>query len=303
MSIKKLKIAFIAIVAFLLIISMAACGNDEPATSPEAAPEDTPAVEVNPTPEPEPVPEQPSPWKRVDVLGMLSVEVNENWIRSDDGDRTNFYFNEGSGLPVFAFYGDYVSGFSGDTDEGFDEFFEWWLAERFHSQGYDVVSEEFVTNNGVRGVEIIYYSTDDETGKEISRHCIYTIIETTYIALTFSFEKDGESPYLDDVRHVFDSIIRIEVSLYEWPAAYLPEDTPKYPEGDFDVYISSAAVGIFVNNTSEDTLSEYVDLLTKAGWEIEPFDPVRIEWVGARGSWEFIGQTREDGTIAIFFYF
>jgi len=289
---------------------MVGCSKDEPPVTIEKATEDTSTVaketttsETKPDPEPEPEPEPPSPWKRVEVSGKLSIEVNENWICVEGDDRTRYYFEEGSLLPIFAFYDDQVRGFSGDTDAGFDEFFEWWLAERFHNQGLDVTSEEFVTNNGVRGLEIVYYSTDSDTGVDVSRHCIYTIIEQTYIAMTFNFEVDGEAPYLDDVRHVFESIHRIDIDMYEWPSMYLPKDTPEYSDGELRAYIAFNAVNLYINNTTKEILSEYIDSLIKEGWELELIYPEQPTWEGTRDSWRFHGRMQDDGTSAAIFFF
>jgi len=298
----KAKTLFIALVVFLLIGLVAACANDEPVAAPEALPEDIPAAVDDtpappPEPEPEPVVEPPSNWQRVDVFGVLSVEVSKDWIRNDTGDRIIYYFDEGSELPAFAFYTDHVTGFSGDTDAGFDEFFDWWLAERFHNQGLDIISEEFVKHNGVRGLEIVFYDVDDDTGADLIRHSLYSIIGTTYVALTFRFEKGSEGPYDDDVAHVFGSMLLNHVSLEEWPEIYLPEGTPEYKDGEIDnAYASVQVVNININNTSKDVLLEYYDLMKNAGWDIEIVDPELPGAVGTKGQWDFNGWMQSDGT-------
>ena len=303
----RIKTFLIAIVALLLIVSMAACANDEPAAAPAAAPEDTPTVsEDNPAPPPPeslPVPGRvlPTSWSESQVFMFqpgLIVDVSSDWIPRRDGDATIYDFSDGSDLPRLSLYFDYVSGI-----DDFDEFFDWWLAERFYNPEYnasaDVIRQEYVTYNGIKGLEIDYMVNDDG----ILRLALYTFVDRIYYQIRYAFEPNGDGPYLDDVSYVFNSIRTSSAELNEWPTAYLPAGTPVYTDGGSiqgyaytDETFSDIMVDI--NNTSIDALSKFVDQMEKLGWTIGSFDTDSGSGYGSKGQWNVNIFMKDDGTTA-----
>jgi len=296
-----MKVFFIALVVFLLVFSMAACANDEPADAPEAIPEDTPAVVEEDTPAPPPEPEPSSDWKTIDIFGLLSIEINKDWIVSDEGDRIKYYLDGKPEYPNLTVSYDNVSGFDGDSDEGFEAFFEWWLRERFDPFGLEVSRQEFVEYNGVRALEIVFFDVDDN-GDSISRHSLYTIVGTTYIALAFRFEPGGDSSYLEDIAKVFGSIQKNNDALSGWPDAYLPPGTPRYPGGgDLEINLAvEEAVGMTIYNTSESFLMEYIDLLKNAGWNVEGAVS-GFSTQATKDTWFFVGAMQDETTATLNF--
>jgi len=301
----KTRIIYIALamVLALTIAIGAGCANDEPAgvpeALPEAIPETLPPVEEDIAP-PEPEIDLMADWKRVDVRGTLSVLVKRDWVRTEEDDRTKYLFYGDSELPAFAFFTDYVNGYNSENPGEFEAFFDWWLAERFGNQGLDVISQEFVEYNGIRGLEIIF--NDPTDGDTVSRHCFYSLVGTTYVALTFRFELDGEGPYKDDIAFVFGSILKNNVEMTEWPALYLPEGTPVFPDGDFESYAWHEGVQVTVRNTSASALLEFYDLMQSAGWRIELYDDEHSAVDGFKDPWNFNGSMYEDGIANLSFY-
>ena len=314
----KMKTFFVAVVALLLIVSMAACAKDEPAATQGSVSNDTPAVaedtpEPAPPPEPEAVPGKvlPANWNESQIFvfesGLL-VDVNADWVRKVDGESIVYYFSEDSELPRLSLYYDYVRG-----DDDFDEFFEWWLAERFYNpeynSGVDVIRQEYVTYNGIKGLEIDYIDNNDGT----LRLAFYTLVESVYYQIRFAFEPNGDGPYRDDVAYVFNSIRETYAELNEWPTAYLPENTPIYNDGDniqvrTSGTMSSGNIIVSISNTSIDALSKYADQMEKLGWEIYYFntdeDGVGGGGSGDKGNWGVSMGMKEDGTTAgLEFYF
>jgi len=310
----KIKVFFIALVVLLLIVSMAACGNDEPAATPEALPEDTPAASED-TPEPAPPPEPvavpgrvlPASWSDSKFFIFSSgfvVDVSADWIPGSDGVATIYSFSGDSDLPKLTLYTDYVSGY-----DDFDEFFEWWLAERFHNPEYnagaEVFREEYVTYNGIKGLEIDYIDSNSGT----LRHTFNTFVDRTYYQIRFAFEPGGDGPYLDDVAYVFNSIRNNFTEIDEWPIAYLPAGTPIYTDGGSiqgNAFMSEDYGNVMVNisNTSADALSKFADQMEKLGWTMYSFNTDEGYGDGSKGQWSVHMYMEGDGITAVIeFYF
>jgi len=92
----------------------------------------------------------------------LMVDVSTDWVPSSDGVATIYSFSGDSDLPRLSLYDDYVSGM-----DDFDEFFDWWLTERFYNPEYnpgvEVLRQEYVTYNGIKCLEIDYMESSDGT--------------------------------------------------------------------------------------------------------------------------------------------
>jgi len=314
MIIKKMKMVFVALVVFLLIVSMAACGNDEPAATPEAVPEETPAV-VEDTPEPAPPPEPaaapgrvlPASWSDSNFFifnSGLVVDISADWISGSDGVAAIYSFSGDSDLPKLTLYSDHVSGY-----EDFDEFFDWWLAERFYNPEYnasaDVIREEYVTYNGIKCLEIDYMENSDGT----LRNALYTFVDGNFYQIRFAFEPNGYSPYRDDVAYVFNSIRTNFTEIDEWPTAYLPASTPVFTDGDVirgNAFMSEEYGNVEVNisDTSADALSKFADQMEKLGWTMYSFNTDEGYGDGSKGQWSVRMYMDEDGTTAVIeFYF
>jgi len=81
-----------------------------------------------------------------------------------------------------------------------------------------------------------------------------------------------------------------------WPFDLLPEGTPEYPDGVFDVTDMPNIIDIYVSNTSKDTFIEYNKLLIDFGWDT---DESGLEWGegrGKKGKWELYYFISEDDT-------
>jgi len=310
----KMKVFFIALVAFLLIVSMAACGNNEPAATPETLPGDTPAASED-TPEPAPPAEPaavpgrvlPASWSDSKFFIFdpgLVVDVSADWIPSRDGEATVYNFSGNSDLPKLSLFYDYVSGI-----DDFDEFFDWWLAERFNNPEYnpgaEVIRQEYVTYNGIKCLEINYIDGSDGT----LRHALYTFVDRTYFQVRFAFEPGGDASYLDDVAYVFNSIRKSYTEIDEWPTAYLPAGTPVYTDGGMiqgNAFISEdfGNIEMKISNTSADALSKFVDQMEKLGWAINYYDIIDGQsGGGSKGSWDVHMHMDEDGTTAVIAFF
>jgi len=300
---------YIAIV-FVLVLSLsisAACAKDEPSAAPEAIPEDMPAV-VDDTPAPPPEPEAvpgrvlPASWSESEFFifdSGLIVDVSADWIPRPDGEATVYYFSDDSELPRLSLYSDYVF----DIDD-FDEFFDWWLAERFYNPEYnagaEVIREEYVTYNGIRGLEIDYLESSDGT----LRHAFYTFFDRHYYQIRFAFEPNGDSSYMDDIAFVFNSIRLNQTEIDAWPTAYLPAGTPVYTdggpiEGNAFTWYDYGSIDVHVSNTSADALSDFADQMEKLGWALDYSDIANGGSAGgSKGIWSAHMYMGEDGTTA-----
>ena len=308
----KAKTFFIVLVVFLLIGSMAACANDEPVATPEALPEDipaadeaTPAPPPEPAPAPEPAPEpgriMPASWSGSQIFihePYLALDVSADWRGEVDGEAYVYYFNQDSDIPRLSLYQDTVRGI-----DDFDEFFDWWLPERFNNPQYndsaEAIRQEFVEYNGIRGLEIDYIEHSDET----LRIALYIFYERMYYHIRFAFEPDGDGPYKDEIAYVFNSIRKTNTELDAWPTEYLPANTPIYTDGgsiDGYAYVSEANGDVMINiqNTSVEALSVFVSQMEKLGWTIDYFDTEEGSGGGSNGSWN-VHIYMEDGTTAV----
>jgi len=292
----KIKSAVAIALVLIIFIAMAAgCSETGPAETPGAGvkpeetppvtgakPEETPPVTgAKPEETPAVIEDDPEPeidtsldWERVEVNGLLSVEIKKDWFVEYESERTICYFDQNSELPNFIFFNDSVSGYLGRTDEEIHRFFDWWLKERFNSPEISVIRQEYTIYNDVKGLEVVFDDVSDN-GDPITRHSFYTLIETTYIALTFRFEQGGEAPHLDDVNHVLNSIRSNNIEFDRWPVSHLPKDIPVYPGADIETEIWSSNgndlnVDIYIKNSSPEALQKYIEALSDAGWEISP---------------------------------
>jgi len=311
---KNNKRYIILFFAFVLIMSLAiggACANDEPEASPDPAPaapaepEDTaPAAAPEPAaPEPAPVPGRvmPASWSDSQIFTFepgLVLDVSADWRGEVDGEAFVYYFNEDSDLPRLSLYKDTVYGM-----DDFDEFFDWWLAERFYNPEYnsgaDVIRQDENTFNGIRGLEIDYMESFDDT----LRIAFYIFYERMYYQVRFAFEPDGDGPYRDEIDYVFNSIRKINAELDEWPTAYLPANTPVYTDGNvIEGYAytsdSYSDITVRIGNTSTDALSKFSDQMEKLGWTIDYFDNNSGNGGGSYGSWFVHMYMEDDGTTA-----
>lgn len=74
----------------------------------------------------------------------------------------------------------------------------------------------------------------------------------------------------------------------KWPAAYLPQGMPVYPEGDFEIdFASPGNVLIEISNSSMEAFANYLDTLKNAGWDVEKHRTPESLIMGFRGMWWF----------------
>ena len=100
----------------------------------------------------------------------------------------------------------------------------------------------------------------------------------------------------------------------EWPADYLPEDTPEYPDGRWSVEVntsdpSNTYVYIYISDTTLDSLLTYCESLKDSGWEVKDFDyeasvgrgEINLESDGHKRSWTYKGFLMEETEVYLVF--
>jgi len=100
----------------------------------------------------------------------------------------------------------------------------------------------------------------------------------------------------------------------EWPAVYLPESTPEYPDGLWGVEVntsdpSNTYVYIYISDTTLDSLLTYCESLKDSGWEVKDFDyeanvgrgEINLESDGHKRSWTYKGFLMEETEVYLVF--
>ena len=68
-----------------------------------------------------------------------------------------------------------------------------------------------------------------------------------------------------------------------WPTEFLPEGTPKYPDGTPDITAQHHNVILIIADSSLESLNTYYHALKDAGWSLSDFDAGYM--VGGKGEW------------------
>ena len=325
MNISKMKFVSIALVMFLLVCLMSGCfklfpiptPNDKQEEKSEVAKEVETTTKETPIPQPPPPPPEPDPipgkvlpasWNESKIIEFRSQFIfdgNPEWRRKDDGDGVIYYFNQDSDFPRFSIYEDYVFDI-----KDFDEFFDWWLEERFfnpqYNPGVEVIRQEYVTYGGFKGLEIEYIDNSDGEANATLKHGFYVFHERNYFQIRFTFEPNGEAQYRDVVEYVFNSIRQINIEIDGWPTAYIPDNTPIYTDGDIGEGYAFAgerysSVSVNIKNTSLEALTIFIKQMEKLGWTIENYDDKTGSGGLVKDSWYMNVYMDDSSTVTIGF--
>jgi len=235
----------------------------------------------------------PDGWVQTRMVEFRSItlSISTEWVQKDQNGIKNFYYVDGADRPRVSLYSDYVS-WDGEID--LDEFFEWWLAERFYNPQYnpnpdaDLLKNEFVVYNGVRGLEISYI--DESNANIIYRHNFYTVINNYFTQVSFNCDAEGYEEYLDDVEYIYGSIHLQQYNLAEWPDYLLPKNTPVFPGNDIEVHAnftveSPPHISLQINGYTREDVLNYVASLKKAHWTMEIESNDVLNYSGKKGTW------------------